>query len=349
MIKSFSKEHDVHERLRLNVHRYSILDIPVAERFDAWAANSRLCDFVAAYRSELPLDAHRDYVAIGPLTLARRAWRHPDKRAAYAARRTSTRIRGDQQDFLSFSLQLDGHVGLQSHGSACIKRPGELYVLDFARPFERTISSGSELSLTVPRDLLPAGADGRHGHSLEQGTASLLMHYLLQLYGTVPQLTTRDAPHIVQATLHLLTATLQPERPPMDAAERPIQSAQRDRVRRYIEAHLLQPHLTADRICRDMGISRATLYRLFAETGGIMREIRRRRLVRVHEVLAAISGTSERVRDVAYRHGFTDEKYFARIFKAQFGHTPSETLDGGKRPDHASAGVSTPGKPDTPP
>ncbi|MDE1010830.1 MAG: helix-turn-helix domain-containing protein [Paraburkholderia fungorum] len=317
----------MHELSAPAVHRFSTRNAPVDERFDAWAASSTLCDFVTAYPSDIPFDAHREHVLLGPVVLARRTWQHPDPSVSYDAKRTAARIRADQRDFLSFSLQLNGSVALRSDAIASIKPPGELYVLDFASVFERAITPGSELSLSVPRDLLPADAAPWHGRSLTRGMASLFGHHLSHLYHTLPRLTAYDVPHVVQATLHLLTATLRPGRDALIAAEVPIQNALMDRVQRYIDTHLLRPDLSADRICRDVGISRATLYRLFDHTGGIMREIRQRRLYRVHQILATPGRPWERIRDVALRHGFTDEKYFIRIFKAHFGYTPGETLE----------------------
>lgn len=40
-----------------------------------------------------------------------------------------------------------------------------------------------------------------------------------------------------------------------------------------------------------------------------------------------MNGDIARYADIAWRHGFTDEKYFYRIFKAEFGHTPRETVE----------------------
>ncbi|SFT71160.1 AraC-like ligand-binding domain-containing protein [Paraburkholderia aspalathi] len=321
------------ELSRPDVHRFSTRDAPADERFDAWVASSTFCDFAAVYRSDIPFDAHREHVQIGPFVLARRTWRHPDASVSYDARRTAARIRADQRDVLSFSLQLNGSVALRSDGFASIKPPGELYVLDFGRVFERVITPGSEISLSVPRDLCPADADPWHGRSLTRGMASLFGHYLSHLYHTLPRLTARDLPHVAQATMHLLTATLLPGRDALIAANEPIQNVLMERVQRYIDTHLLRPDLTVDLICRDIGISRATLYRLFDHTGGIMREIRHRRLYRVHQVLSTPGRPWERIRDVALRHGFIDEKYFMRIFKAQFGHTPREAFERRQRLD----------------
>jgi hypothetical protein len=42
-----------------------------------------------------------------------------------------------------------------------------------------------------------------------------------------------------------------------------------DRVKAYLDAHLSLPALGPEDICWDLGISRATLYRMFASLGGV--------------------------------------------------------------------------------
>ncbi|MFM0648599.1 helix-turn-helix domain-containing protein [Paraburkholderia bryophila] len=316
---------------RLSIRRFSTDSAPADERFDAWAAHSTYCDMATTYQSALPFDAHRERVSIGPLILAGRTWRHPDPSVAYDSKRTPARIRADQRDFHSFSLQMSGTAVLRSAASTTLKRPGDLYLLDFASPFERIITPGSEISLSVPREWLPADTGRLHGCSLTRGVGSLFSDYLTSLYNTLPQLTRRDVPHIVQATTALLKASLQPELDTLVAAQTPIRDLLLHRAQRYIDDHLLQPDLTPEKICRDVGLSRAMLYRLFESTGGVMREIRHRRLQRVYQVLSSPACPTECIREIAWRHGFTDEKYFYRIFRAEFGHTPRETLEQQRR------------------
>jgi AraC-like DNA-binding protein len=315
----------VHDLSPLSVRRFSTDSAPVAERFDAWAAYSTYCDFVATYQSDLPFDADREYVRIGPLVLASRTWRHPDHSISYDAKRTAARIRADRRDFYSFTLQLSGSAGLRSDSFSSLKQPGELYLLDFSSRFERALTPGSEISLSVPRDLLPSDTEQWHGRSMTHGVGSLFGNYLSLLHGSISRLTARDIPHVAEATIQLLIASLQPERDTLRAADEPIRSLLVHRVQRYIDEHLLQPDLSPDRICRDVGLSRARLYRLFENAGGVMREVRRQRLYRVHQVLSAEGRPRERISEIAWRHGFTDEKYFCRIFKAEFGYTPRET------------------------
>ncbi|WGS48501.1 helix-turn-helix domain-containing protein [Paraburkholderia sp. D15] len=311
----------------LKLRRYSTETAPAGERFDAWAARSTYCDFVTTRRSDLPFNAQREYVSIGPLVLAMRTWRHPDPDVAYEAKRTAARIRADQSDFHSFTLQMSGTAALRSDRSTSVKQPGDLYLLDFANPFDRVITPGSEISLSVPRSLLPADTERLHGTSLTHGVGVLFGDYLASLYNAVPRLTLHDVPHIVHATTQFLKTSLHPELDLLAATDTPTRDLLLRRIQRYIDDHLLQTDLTPAKICKDVGLSRAMLYRLFDSAGGVMRHIRQRRLQHIHQLLSAPDRRKERISDIARRHGFSDEKYFCRVFKAEFGHTPRETVE----------------------
>lgn len=50
-------------------------------------------------------------------------------------------------------------------------------------------------------------------------------------------------------------------------------------------------------------------------------------VVLAHQALSTTRDRPEKIRTIAQRFGFTDEKYFSRIFKARFGYSPSETFE----------------------
>ena len=58
-------------------------------------------------------------------------------------------------------------------------------------------------------------------------------------------------------------------------------------VRRFIDTHLASPALETDMLARNFGLSRASLYRLFAPVGGVAGYIRRERLRRVFRDITA--------------------------------------------------------------
>jgi AraC-like DNA-binding protein len=43
-------------------------------------------------------------------------------------------------------------------------------------------------------------------------------------------------------------------------------------------------------------------------------------------LLANPNRARARIAEIAWRHGFSNEKHFYRLFKTEFGHTPNETV-----------------------
>lgn len=264
---------------------------------------------------------------LGPLILSGRHWLHQEGSLVYEMRRTERRIRTDGQDFFYIMLLLGGRNLLHSKNGQARRGAGDLCFSDAAQPHEYEIRPGGGVSLVVPREFLPGGAERFHGRTLSSGIGRLLGDHLMSLFQNLTELREQDVPHIVQSTLQLVTAAVAPTADTVHAAESPIRNALWGSVRRYIEDHLLDPDLAPDRICRDVGISRAKLYQLFEGSGGVMRQIQRKRLQRIYHVLADLGRPRTRIAEIAWSHGFTDEKHFYRLFKAEFGHTPGETLE----------------------
>jgi AraC-like DNA-binding protein len=95
------------------------------------------------------------------------------------------------------------------------------------------------------------------------------------------------------------------------------------RVKRYIEQHLGSTALSPVMICRNVGVSRSQLYRLFSGSDGVSRYIRTRRLLKARAVLLA---SAERVSNVAFAFGFSSHAHFSRVFKQTFGYAPGNVL-----------------------
>ncbi|MGS0897078.1 helix-turn-helix domain-containing protein [Burkholderia stagnalis] len=309
----------------VSISRFSTLELPAKERFDAWVRDSR-CDCKLLDDNPEPFNAESSGVALGPLFLSGRRSLNRKATAAHVVRRTDGLIRTDGQDFFRFSLLSSGRSLFRSTRSSAVRAAGELHFSDAAQFHEYEIRTGGGISLVVPRDFLPGHAANLHGHRLSSGVGRLLGDHLLSLFRNLTDLKEQDVPHVVQSTLQLATAAVSPTAETLREADSPIRNALLGRIQRYIDEHLLEPDLTPDRICRDVGLSRAKLYQLFDGLGGVMRQIQRARLRRVYQVLADLSQPRARIAEIAWRHGFSDEKYFSRLFKAEFGHTPSETL-----------------------
>ncbi|MFI0449706.1 helix-turn-helix domain-containing protein [Actinomadura sp. 6N118] len=96
----------------------------------------------------------------------------------------------------------------------------------------------------------------------------------------------------------------------------------------HIERHLHDPNLTVGQVAGVMSVSVRHLGRIFESSGTTpSKHILERRLQRAYDDLTAPAATGTTIADIAYRWGFSSQAHFARLFRARFGHTPTEARD----------------------
>ena len=95
-----------------------------------------------------------------------------------------------------------------------------------------------------------------------------------------------------------------------------------DLIRTYIEENLASPDLTTTTILKSFGVSRASLYRIFAPDGGVRNYISRRRLFRAAVDLSKTATVRGRITRTAERWGFSSNANFHRSIKNVFGVKP---------------------------
>ncbi|SDL41190.1 Two component regulator propeller [Pedobacter sp. ok626] len=91
----------------------------------------------------------------------------------------------------------------------------------------------------------------------------------------------------------------------------------------YIEECLANPDLSVDDICKEVGTSRANLYRKVKTMIGlsIVEVIKEIRLKRAKQL---IKDRRFNVNEISYLVGFSDSNHFRKCFKAEFGLSPTE-------------------------
>lgn len=100
--------------------------------------------------------------------------------------------------------------------------------------------------------------------------------------------------------------------------------ARRLQLQRYIRANLSDPRLSPTTIANALHVSRRTLYAAGSpDERGVAAEIRRQRLARARLMLLDPSQTRS-VAQIAAMVGLPNAAHFSRIFRARYGHSPSE-------------------------
>lgn len=95
----------------------------------------------------------------------------------------------------------------------------------------------------------------------------------------------------------------------------------------YVNRHLADPDLSAERIADELFISRRRLYQLFDDGDGISGRIRRMRIERAKQLLADPTRTSYGIGELARQCGFVNSAHFSRTFRKIVGQTPREFRD----------------------
>lgn len=95
------------------------------------------------------------------------------------------------------------------------------------------------------------------------------------------------------------------------------------RMLQYIEERLSDPELNVDEICKEIGTSRANLYRKVKGITGlsIVEVIKEMRLKRAGLLL---KDQRFNVNEVSYMVGFSDSNHFRKCFRSEFGFSPTE-------------------------
>jgi transcriptional regulator GlxA family with amidase domain len=91
----------------------------------------------------------------------------------------------------------------------------------------------------------------------------------------------------------------------------------------FIRTRLSDEALSPSRVARATRISRATLYRLFDEAGGVRKYIQTQRLAQLRDSLSD-SSQQQSVAALAFDAGFASEHHASRSFREAFGLPPAE-------------------------
>lgn len=197
---------------------------------------------------------------------------------------------------------------------------GKLEVKSLAAPSESASEGNTALLIFMP-PTLPCIQSSKV--ELREEASSLLEDYMVLLDRSLKVLRAEDIPHIAIATTSLLTACLTESRDDIVASRSAIDAVIIERACKMIKGQLRSRDLTSDMLCRELGVSRSRLYRIFEPCGGVSAYIRRQRLIGTRDMLADRSD-GRPISAVAEEWGFTDPSTYSRMFRKEFGITPKE-------------------------
>jgi AraC-like DNA-binding protein len=159
------------------------------------------------------------------------------------------------------------------------------------------------------------------GRTVRGQMASALIDHVRSMRRTFLEGPVALSDHLAHAMWALMLAAFSSFVPLAD--DRDPDAIRRERIERFIEARLTEHDLSMFSIRVTFGLSRSTLYRLFATYGGVASFIRRQRLRQIRAILMANQDMRPLV-EIATTYGFVTNAHFSRSFREEFGVAPSE-------------------------
>lgn len=145
----------------------------------------------------------------------------------------------------------------------------------------------------------------------------------------------RDLVAAIAGTLRMVLATCRG----LECRRAAPSATRRDEICQFIIDNSRQDGISADTLCQRFGLSRATLYRLFKEEGGLMNFIAKVRMDQIVVQLRATPREHGAVSRIAREWNYYDTPNFYRLFKRHTGMVPGRILGADLVPEGVMDGV----------
>jgi len=243
--------------------------------------------------------------------------------------RSARTIARSNIDHISLTVHTQGGFGLEAEGRTSEVKTGDICVLDMTRRSRLRSSDYKSLTLVLPRALLEphvADLDALHGRILPKGGSlnTMLAAHMRLLHAQAPLLDLPESHAAARGTAALVVAFAGASSDGRDMIAQAAAGASLEACRRMIETHLHDRRLGPEYLCDRLGVSRAKLYRMFEQLGGVTLYIQRRRLARAYRIIVDPMHGRERIGAIAARCGFGNASVFNRAFRQLHGLSPTE-------------------------
>ena len=224
-------------------------------------------------------------------------------------------------------LQIEGSVDSDYAGRRGRREPGDVEIIDYARPLHSMATDYVNLIIHLSRESVPAALLALEPHGLvfprESGAACLIGTAMREFYTQADHLTMAEAEAAIEGIVALTTAFA---RARLADGESSHVKSRKKAALDYIDGHLGNAQLGPAEVANAANVSRASLYRLLAEEGGIRSVLLTRRLDQAMRLMLADSKDDRSLADIAGCCGFGGTTQFIRAFRARFGVAPRQYL-----------------------
>jgi AraC-like DNA-binding protein len=228
-------------------------------------------------------------------------------------------------------LQLEGSSIHRQAGREASLSVGDFTLCATARPYEISLAAPARcLVMSIPDNLMRRNlACPEEVVALQmssaRGMTSVLSNFIRGLWTCRANAADAAVALRMSYTLLDLVVAAYSVSPHARHEQSSLVAAHRLRIIGYIEAHLRDPALNPTTVARACKITARYLHHLFtSESETVTQYIQRRRLEECARALIAAPVRGRLVTEIAFDYGFNSLTHFGRIFRHQYGLSPSE-------------------------
>lgn len=242
---------------------------------------------------------------------------------------TSSSHVGRRGSRLLVSLQKEGVALVQQDGRESRIEPGDIFLIDPARPF--CIETGEIVTHSVylePETLrsVVSDLDAVTARPIKgaDGVGALFRGLVDEMFAQADRLQEPAADRLADALPYVLSAALtgleRGETPPSR-----LRAMHKQRILRFLRENLRNHDLDASKVAAAVNLSTRYVYELFEQDGHpLMKWIWNTRLERCRKDLATPALASRAIGEIAFHWGFNDVAHFSRAFRQRFGESPRQ-------------------------
>jgi AraC-like DNA-binding protein len=228
-------------------------------------------------------------------------------------------------DQLLIYLQTEGSVDTDCAAGRTHLQPGDVEIVDYARPFHSVATDYGNLMIVLARPSVPAALLALEPHGLvfpRGGSAARLIGAAMQeYYAQADQMTVSEAEAATESIVAMTTAFA---RIRLTGNESDHLKSRRRAALDYIDGHLGNARLGPEKIADAANLSRASLYRLLAAEGGSRAVVLKRRLDEALRLMLEDDRDEHSLKEIVRCCGFGGISQFSRAFRARFGVSPRQ-------------------------
>lgn len=236
------------------------------------------------------------------------------------------KISSNETPYCKLSLQIEGSSTMTQDGRTCELRPGDLALYVTQRPYTlRYPEDQNTLIVHFPQsylDIAPSQIERLTATPISRnhGLGAVAVPLFEQLAKNLDILEGPHATALVRSALTMLVSVLAAD----IVTEPSTGTLLFNQATAYIDQNLGDSGLSPGTIAEALFVSVRHLHAKFSEQGlSVSHYIRTRRLEHIRRELADPLHADESIGHLSARYGLHDPSHFSRIFKAEFGESPS--------------------------